>query len=111
MLAFPSARRAIACAQEIQRALDQEFGEASPPIRVRIGAHTGEALRDGDDFFGTTLNYAARVASHALGGEVLVSNLTRELVEGGQGIRFQEAREVELKGLPGTHILFAVDLR
>jgi class 3 adenylate cyclase/ketosteroid isomerase-like protein len=111
MLAFSSARRAIACAQEIQRALGQEFDSASPPIRVRIGAHTGEALRDGDDFFGTTLNYAARVASHALGGEVLVSSLVRELVEGGTGIRFREAREVELKGLPGTHTLFAIDLR
>jgi class 3 adenylate cyclase/ketosteroid isomerase-like protein len=111
MLAFPSARRAIACAQEIQRALDQEFRDASPPIKVRIGAHTGEALRDGDAFFGATLNYAARVASHALGGEILVSRLTRELVEGGAGIRFRESREVELKGLPGTHTLFAIDLR
>lgn len=109
MLAFPSARRAIACAKNIQHALDQEFADSSPPIRVRIGAHTGEALRDGDDFFGTTLNYAARVASHALGGEVLVSRLTRELVEGGTGITFHQAREVELKGLPGTHTLFAIE--
>jgi adenylate cyclase len=111
MLAFPSSRRAIACAQDIQHALDQVFDDASPPIRVRIGVHTGEALRDGDDFFGTTLNYAARVASHALGGEVLVSRLTRDLAEGGTGIRFHEAREVELKGLPGTHDLFAIELR
>jgi adenylate cyclase len=111
MLAFPSARRAVACAQEIQLGIAREFANASPPIRVRIGAHTGEAVHEGDDFFGTSLNYAARVASHALGGEVLVSNLVRELVAGSPGVEFCEAREVELKGLPGRHQLFAVDHR
>lgn len=55
------------------------------------------------------MHYAARVASHALGGEVLVSNLVRELVAG-PGIQFLESREVELKGLEGSHRLYAVDL-
>jgi class 3 adenylate cyclase len=111
MLAFPSARRAVACAREIQLGIAREFADASPPLRVRIGAHTGEAVREGNDFFGTTLNYAARVASHALGGEVLVSNLVRELVAAEPEVQFLEAREVELKGLPGRHRLFAVDNR
>jgi len=73
------------------------------------GVHTGDALREGDHFFGTTVHYAARVASHAIGGEMLVSNLVRELVAG-PGIEFVEIREVELKGLEGLHRLFAVDL-
>ena len=72
MLAFSSARRAVACARAIQRGIDDAFADASPPIRVRIGVHTGDALREADHFFGTTVHYAARVASHALGGEVLV---------------------------------------
>ncbi len=111
MLAFSSARRAVACAQAIQLGMAGTFAEASTPIRVRIGVHTGDALREADHFFGTTVNYAARVASHALGGEVLVSNLVRELVAGGgPGIDFLESREVELKGLAGSHRLFAVDL-
>ncbi len=111
MLAFSSARRAVACAQAIQLEIDRAFADASPPIRVRIGAHTGDALHEADHFFGTTVNYAARVASQALGGEVLVSNLVRELVAGGgPGIDFLESREVELKGLEGSHRLFAVDL-
>ena len=111
MLAFPSARRAVACAQAIQLGIDSAFADASPPIRVRIGVHTGDALREADHFFGTTVNYAARVASQALGGEVLVSNLVRELVAGGgPGIDFLEGREVELKGLDGSHRLFAVSL-
>jgi len=111
MLAFSSARRAVACAQAIQREIDSAFADASPPIRVRIGVHTGDALHEADHFFGTTVNYAARVASQALGGEVLVSNLVRELVAGGgSGIAFLESRDVELKGLDGSHRLFAVEL-
>lgn len=109
MLAFSSARRALACAQAIQREIDSAFADASPPIRVRIGVHTGDALREADHFFGTTVHYAARVASQALGGEVLVSNLVRDLVAG-PGIDFLESREVELKGFDGSHRLFAVDL-
>jgi class 3 adenylate cyclase len=109
MLAFSSARRAVACAQAIQREIDSTFADDSPPIRVRIGIHTGDALREADRFFGTTVHYAARVASQALGGEVLVSNLVHELVAG-PGIDFLESREVELKGLDGSHRLFAVDL-
>jgi len=109
MLAFSSARRAVACARAIQREMGTAFVDDSPPIRVRIGVHTGEALHEADRFFGTTVHYAARVASQALGGEVLVSNLVRELVAG-PGIDFLESREVELKGLEGSHRLFAVDL-
>ena len=109
MLAFSSARRAVACAQAIQRGIDSAFADDSPPIRVRIGVHTGDALHEADRFFGTTVHYAARVASQALGGEVLVSNLVHELVAG-PGTDFLESREVELKGLDGSHRLFAVAL-
>jgi adenylate cyclase len=109
MLAFSSARRAVACAQSIQRQIANVFAEGSPPIRVRIGVHTGDALREADHFFGTTVHYAARVASQALGGEVLVSNVVRELVAG-PDIVFLDGRDVELKGLDGSHRLFAVDL-
>lgn len=94
MLAFSSARRAVACARAIQHGIDAAFMDASPPIRVRIGVHTGDALREADHFFGTTVHCAARVASHALGGEVLVSNLVHELVAG-PGIEFLESREVQ----------------
>jgi len=85
------------------------FLDVSPPIAVRIGVHTGDALREEDHFFGTTVHYAARVASHALGGEVLVSNVVHDLVAG-PGIDFHESREVELKGLNGLHQIYAVRL-
>jgi class 3 adenylate cyclase/ketosteroid isomerase-like protein len=109
MLAFSSARRAVACGQAIQAEIDRAFSDAAAPIRVRIGIHTGDALREADHFYGTTVHHAARVAGSALGGEVLVSNLVRELVAG-SGVHFRESREVELKGLEGSHRLFAVEL-
>jgi class 3 adenylate cyclase len=109
MLAFSSARRAVACAQAIQNEVSRAFADGSPAIRVRIGVHTGDALNEADGFFGKTIHYAARVAGHALGGEVLVSNVVHDLVAG-PGIDFLESREVELKGLDGLHRVFAVNL-
>jgi class 3 adenylate cyclase len=109
MLAFSSARRAVACTETIQREIGRAFANGSPPIRVRIGVHTGDALRERDDFFGTTVHYAARVASEAVGGEILVSRVVHDLVSG-PGVDFHASREVELKGLEGPHRLFALDL-
>lgn len=109
MLAFSSARRAVACARSIQREIATAFSEARVPVRLRIGVHTGDALHQADHFYGTTVHYAARVASTALGGEVLVSNLVRELVAE-EDVEFVESREVELKGLEGLHRLYAVDV-
>jgi class 3 adenylate cyclase len=109
MLAFSSARRAVACGQTIQQEIASAFSDGSPPIRVRIGVHTGDALNEADGFFGKTIHYAARVADQALGGEILVSSVVHDLVSG-SGIDFQQSREVELKGLEGLHRLFALDL-
>jgi class 3 adenylate cyclase len=55
------------------------------------------------------VDYAARVASHAVGGEVLVFSVVHDLVaRGGSNVAFRESREVELKGLEGRHRLYAV---
>jgi adenylate cyclase len=109
MLAFSSARRAVACAQAIQRGIAEAFADTSPPIRVRIGVHTGDAIQEAEHFFGTTVHYAARVAHQACGGEVLVSSLVRELVGNEpSNPSFLESREVELKGLAGRHRLYAL---
>jgi adenylate cyclase len=55
------------------------------------------------------VHYAARVASHALGGEILVSSLVRDLLaSSASNFTFLEGREVELKGLEGRHRLYAL---
>ncbi len=78
------------------------------PIRVRIGLHTGEAIKEGEDFFGKHVNLAARVASQAKGGEILVSSLLKELTESAGEFTFGAARKVELKGLRGRHSVYGV---
>ena len=109
MLAFSSARRAVACAQAIQQEITRALSDLSPPIRVRIGIHTGDAIKDAEHFFGTTVHYAARVASHAVGGEVLVSSAVHELLLGATpSFSFLVGRDVELKGIAGKHKLYAL---
>lgn len=109
MLAFSSARWALQCAIAIQRAFaantDQHSGE---PILVRIGLHTGEAIKEGYDFFGKSVILAARVAGQAEGGQILVSSLLKELVESIGEFEFGESRQVELKGLSGQHLVYEV---
>jgi class 3 adenylate cyclase len=109
LLAFGSARAGLQCAMAIQRDLEED-GRRHPeqPIRVRIGLHTGEALRDADKFFGRTVILAARIADQAQGGEILASALLKELTESLGDIRFGASREVALKGFPDPHRVFPV---
>lgn len=72
------------------------------PFEVRIGVHTGDAIQADGDFIGTTVNKAARIASAAMAGEIVVSSATAELVSG-RDYDLGASRSVELKGLAGTH--------
>ena len=109
MIAFPSARRALRCAVAIQRATAAYDEHADAPVRLRIGLHTGEATKEGYDFFGRSVIVAARVANAGRGGEVLVTSLVRELAGGSDEFAFDGGREVELKGLTGSYRVFAAD--
>ncbi len=104
MVAFSSARRALECAVAIQKTFAAHNSENPvEPIRVRIGLHTGEAIKEGDDFFGKSVILAARIASKAQGEQILVSSLLKALVESSGEFEFGEAEEVKLKGLAGAH--------
>jgi class 3 adenylate cyclase len=109
MVAFQSAKKGLDCAIAIQRAFAAHNAADGQHVKVRIGLHAGEAIKEGDDFYGKNVIMASRVAGKANGGEILVSSLLRSLVESsvGAGV-FGEPREVELKGLSGTHTVFAV---
>src|SRR3954454_7280475 len=109
MIAFPSARRAIQCARSIQEAIARDLGDhPDGPIRVRIGLHTGEAIREESDFYGRNVVVAARIADEAKGGEILASAVVKQLTESAGDVSFEEDREVELAGLTGTHVLYRV---
>jgi class 3 adenylate cyclase len=98
---FDGPARAIRCAQSIIEMTHQL------DLDLRVGLHTGECEVRGDDLGGLAVHIAARVGSLAEPGEVLVSGTVRDLV-GGSGIDFLERGEHELKGVPGSWKLFAV---
>jgi class 3 adenylate cyclase/ketosteroid isomerase-like protein len=111
MVAFGSARRALLCAIGIQQAVAR-YGADHPEhaVRVRIGLHTGEPVREGNDFYGKSVILASRIAGEASGGEILVSALLRDLTESAGDIRFDAGRQVVLKGLAGIHQVYPVYL-
>ena len=75
--------------------------------RVRVGIHTGEVEIVGGRARGVAVHAAARVASLAGPGEVLVSGTTRDLLDG-SGLSFEARGEHELKGLTGARPIFAL---
>ena len=112
MLAFSSACRALQCAVAIQTALAAYNEEQdNEQLRVRMGIHTGEALRESDDFYGKHVILAARVAGQAQGGQILVSSLFKALTDSAGDIVFGEEQEVELKGLTGLNSVYPVEWR
>ena len=76
-------------------------------LEVRVGVHTGEVERRGDDVAGIGVHIAARVEASAQPGEVWVSRTVTDLVAG-SGIAFEDRGEHQLNGLPGTWELFSV---
>lgn len=79
-IAFSSASRAIEAATAGQAALAAHVWPHGEQVRVRMGVHTGEPRIHEGEYWGPDVHYAARVASAARGGQVLVSSATAALV-------------------------------
>jgi class 3 adenylate cyclase len=106
MIVSQSARRAIRCAIAVQRKLLELGG-----IRVRAGLHTGDVLKEGEDYFGKNVILASRIANEADGGQVLVSSLVKEIAESSGEFEFGQGREVSLKGLSQLYTVYEVSLK
>ena len=104
-------------------ALMIECGDAAPAIQlgvwlaveigvrhrypsVRVGMHTGTAVRRGEDWFGATVNLAARVSGAAAGGEVLLTDATREAAGSIGGVELIEHGRHELRNVGDPVSLF-----
>jgi len=103
MLAFSAASHALDFAGAVQTRTKP--GYEGQPVRVRIGVNAGDAVREREDFFGHAVTVAARVAAHALGGEVLATDLVVGLVAGTERFRFGDAQAAQLKGLSGSYVM------
>jgi len=101
MAAFDSTRSAAQAAIKIQGSLSEEGNQ--PELKIRIGLHVGEVLQTGEDYLGQAVNKAARIASAASGGEIMVSSAVAALLSDDPQFEFGMPINSELKGLPGTH--------
>ncbi len=109
MVAFTSARRAVACAVDIQRAIaGRNRRENEQAVHVRIGLNTGEVIREEEDLFGATVIAAARIANHANAGEILVSEGVKVVLGEATTVELETQGEAQLKGFPRPMPLFRV---
>ena len=108
MASFPSASRALECAIAVQQAFAaHNDGRKADAIVVRIGLNAGEPVAEEEDLFGTAVQAAARIAARARPGQILVSDVVRQLAAG-KPFTFNKIGRVSLKGFRERLRLFEV---
>ena len=107
---FPRAQDSVSAAVAIQRDLATEEWPEDAVVRLRIGLHTGEGRLSGTDYIGLDVHRAARIMAAAHGGQVLLSEATREEVEPRLpgDVHLRDLGEHRLRDLSGTERLFQV---
>ena len=106
---FDDARRAADAAAAAQRAFAEHEWPEGADLRVRMGMHTGEPdLRD-DAYFGLDVHRAARIAQAGSGGQVLVSERTRDAINSTHEL--EDLGEHELPGLDRPERLFQLKVQ
>jgi class 3 adenylate cyclase/tetratricopeptide (TPR) repeat protein len=99
MVAFPSVVNALSCAVGIQQAVYRHNArEGDDRLRVRVGLHVGEPIRDEGDYFGTPVVVAKRLCDKADGGQILASELVRALAGSRGSFGFQSRGPLGLEG-------------
>jgi predicted ATPase/class 3 adenylate cyclase len=106
---FESAPEAVGAALDAQRAFGAVSWPTTVPLRVRMGVHTGEAEERDGDYFGTTVNRAARVMGLARGGQILVSLPSRKALYD-TALEFVDGGEYRLKGFAEPERIFALSM-
>jgi class 3 adenylate cyclase len=99
---FDGPTQAIRCTEALRAEAD------TLGIEIRAGIHTGECELLDNDIGGIAVHIAARILAHAGAGDILVSRTVCDLVVG-SGTGFEDRGSVELRGVPGTWQLLAVD--
>lgn len=83
----------------MQRGIQAQFADTDVPILLRIGLNAGEPIHEDDDCRGSAVQLAARVCDRAESGQVLVSNVVKELCSG-KLFQFDDQGETTLKRFP-----------
>jgi predicted ATPase len=108
LIAFESARSAVAAAVEAQRTVVSRHWPEAQAVRVRMGLHSGEPVRSGNGYAGLDVHRAARICQAGHGGQILLSLTTRDLVVDDlpAGVSLRDLGEHRLKDLARPQRLF-----
>ena len=111
-VAFGRAGDAVVAVSDAQRALAAHPWPEGANVRVRMGLHTTEPEVGDKRYFGLGVHLAARICSAAHGGQVLLSNATRELIEGElpRGVSVRDLGEHPLKDIGPAERLYQLDV-
>jgi adenylate cyclase len=107
---FSSAQKALECAVALQRAFAARNASGAEPLLIRAGVNAGEPIIEDDDLFGTSVIAASRICAQAGGGEIVVSDVVRQLVAG-KNFQFADRGGVALKGFEDPVRLYEVRWR
>ncbi len=107
-VAFASASDAVAAAADAQRALAGHRWPEEHEIRVRMGLHTGEPQAIDGRYVGLDVHHGARVMAVGHGGQVLVSESTRALLD--ESVQLRDLGEHRLKDLSGPQRLYQLQI-
>jgi predicted ATPase/class 3 adenylate cyclase/DNA-binding CsgD family transcriptional regulator len=107
-VAFARASDAVSAAVDMQRALASHDWPNGAAVAMRIGLHTGEPTRTAEGYIGMDVHQTARIMSTAYGGQVLLSQTTRDLVEHDlpDGVSLRDLGEYRLKDLHRSSHLY-----
>jgi predicted ATPase/class 3 adenylate cyclase len=107
-IAFTRATDAVGAATTAQRSLASYPWPQGVEVRVRMGMHTGEPQLSSEGYVGMDVHHAARVMSSAHGGQVMLSQTTRDLVEHDlpEGVSMRDMGEHRLKDIERPSRLF-----
>jgi class 3 adenylate cyclase len=100
MVAFASTSAAVGCAVAMQQLFERRNRRVEPNLHVRIGLAAGEATVKDGDYFGMPSIEAARLCELAPADGILISGIAKALAGRCEGIEFNSAGELELKGFP-----------
>jgi adenylate cyclase len=102
MAVFASAVQAIAGAEACRKL------SAVSELRLHIGLHAGDVIREADNVYGGAVNIASRICDASSPGEILVSATVRDLARTSAGVSFEDRGERTLKGIEDPVRVFAV---
>ncbi|HEX4745229.1 MAG TPA: AAA family ATPase, partial [Candidatus Limnocylindria bacterium] len=109
---FDSASAALDCAVGVLRAADtRSTKDPTAPLRIGVGLHAGETVEYDDQFVGSAVNIASRLAGKAAAMELLISDTLRGLVRTSQSLPMTDRGALELKGVAEKIRAWSVEWR